>query len=85
MYYGLKQGQITPNIENKHVLKLILLVTQCSKITNIVLFLKRILHDFSASCCFLLVMSECLKVHFVALWFICVIVLRRWAIMPKSE
>ena len=67
MYYGLKQGQITPNIENKYVLKLIHLVAQCSKITNTVLFLKRILHHFPAFCCFLLVMSKCLKVHFVAL------------------
>ena len=61
MYYGLKQGQINPNIENKYVLKLIYLVAQCSKITNTVLFLKGILHHFSAFCCFLLVivrMSE---------------------------
>ena len=70
MYYGLKQGQVTPNIENKYVLKLILLVTQCSKITNTVLFIKRILQDFLAFRCFLLVMSECPKVHFVALRFI---------------
>ena len=69
MYYGLKHGQITPNIENKFVLKLIHLVAQCSKITNTVLFLKRILHHFPAFCCFLLVMSECPKVHFVALRF----------------
>ena len=40
MYYGLKQGQITPNIENKYVLKRIHLVAQCSKVTNTVLFLK---------------------------------------------
>ena len=46
MYYGLKQGQITQNIDNRYVLKLIYLVAQCSKITNIVLFLKRILHHF---------------------------------------
>ena len=70
MYYGLKQGQITPNIENKYVLKLIHLVAQYSKITNTVLFLIRILHHFSAFCCFLLVTSECPKVHFVALRFI---------------
>ena len=70
MYCGLKQGQITPNIENKYVLKLIHFVAQCPKITNTVLFLKRILNHFSASCCFLLVMSECPKVHFVALRFI---------------
>ena len=70
MYCGLKQGQITPNIENKHVLKLIRLIAQCSQITNIVLFLKRIFHHFSAFCCFLLVMSECPKVHFVASRFI---------------
>ena len=70
MYYGLKQGQITPNIENKYVLKLIHLVAQCSEVTNTVLFLKRILHDFSAFCCFLLLISECPKVHFVALRFI---------------
>ena len=63
MYFGLKQGQITPNIENKHVLKLIHLVAQCSKITNKVLFLKHILHHFSALCCILLVMSECPKVY----------------------
>ena len=70
MYYGLNQGQITPNIENKYVLKLIHLVAQCSKITNTMLFLKRILHHFPAFCCFLLEMSECPKVHFVALRFI---------------
>ena len=70
MYYGLKQGQITPNIENKYVLKFIHLVTQCSKVTNTVLFLKHIFHQFSAFCCLLLVMSECPKVHFVALRFI---------------
>ena len=46
--YGLKQGQITPNIEKIYVLKLIDWVTQCSKITNTVLFQKHILHDFSA-------------------------------------
>ena len=69
MYYGIKQGQITPNIENKYVLKLINLVAQCSKITNTVTVL-RILHHFSAFCCFLLVLSECPKVHFVALRFI---------------
>ena len=69
MYYGLKQGQITPNIENKYVLKLIHLVAQCSKVTNTVLFLKRIFYQFSAFCCSLLVMSECPKVHFVALRF----------------
>ena len=72
MYYGLKQGQITPNIENKYVLKLIHLVAQCSKITNTVLFLKHILHHFPTFCCFLLEMSECLKVHFVTLRFKCV-------------
>ena len=70
MHFGLKQGQITRNIENKYVLKLVHLVAQCSKITNTVLFLKRMLHHFSAFCCFLLVMSECPKVHFVALRFI---------------
>ena len=70
MYYGLKQGQITPNIENKYALKLIYLVAPCSKITNTVLFLKRILHHFSAFCYFVLVMSDCPKVHFVALRFI---------------
>ena len=48
MYYGLKQGQITPNIENKYVLKFIYSVVHCSKITNTVLFLKRILHHFPA-------------------------------------
>ena len=37
-----KQGQITPNIENRYVLKLIHLVAQCSKNTNTVLFLKHI-------------------------------------------
>ena len=67
MYYGLKQGQITPNIENKYVLKLIHLVAQCSKVTNTVLFLKRIFHQFSAFLLLALVMSECPKVHFVAL------------------
>ena len=46
MYYGLKQGQITPNIENKYGLKFIHLVAHCSKITNTVLFLKRILHHY---------------------------------------
>ena len=70
MYYGLKQRQITPNIENKYVLKLIHLVAQCSKVTNTVLFLKRIFHQFSAFSCLLLVMSECPKVHFVTLRFI---------------
>ena len=34
MYYGLQQGQITQNIDNRYVLKLIHLVAQCSKITN---------------------------------------------------
>ena len=48
MYYGLKQGQITPNIETKYVLKFIRLVAQCSKITHTVLFLKRMLHHFPA-------------------------------------
>ena len=67
---GLKQGQITQNIDNKYVLKLIHLVAQCSKITNTVLFLQRILHNFFAFFCFLLVMSKCPKVHFVALRFI---------------
>ena len=73
MYNELKQGQITQNIDNKHVLKLIHLVAQCSKITNTVLFIF-ITHItfFFAICCFLLVMSECPKVHFVALMFICV-------------
>ena len=70
MYFGLKQGQITQNIDNRYVLKLIHLVAQCSKITNAVLFLKSILHHFPAFFCFLLVMSECPKVHFVALRFI---------------
>ena len=70
MYYGLKQGQITPNIENKYVLKLIHLVAQSSKVTNTVLFLKRIFHQFSAFSFLLLVISECPKVHFVALRFI---------------
>ena len=69
MYYGLKQGQITQNIDNRYVLKLIYLVAQYSKVTNTVLFLKRILHHFPAFFCFLLVMSECPKVHFVALRF----------------
>ena len=41
MYYRLKQGQLTPYIENTYVLKLIHLVAQCSNITNTVLFLKR--------------------------------------------
>ena len=71
MYHGLKQGQITPNIENKYVVQLIHLVAQCSKITNTVLFLKRILNNFPTFCCILLVMSECPKVHFVALRFNC--------------
>ena len=53
MYFGIKQGQITPNIENRYALKLIQLVAQCSKIPNTVLFLKRILHHFHAFCCFL--------------------------------
>ena len=72
MYYGLKQGQISPNIENKYVLKIIHLVAQYPKITNTctVLFLIRVLHHFSAFCCFLLVMPECPKVRFVALRFI---------------
>ena len=67
MSYGLKLGQITPVIENKYVLKIIHLVAQRSKITNTVLFLKRILHLFFAFCCFLLVLLKCPKVHFVAL------------------
>ena len=70
MYNRLKQGQITPNIVNKYVLKLNHLVAQCSKIRDTVLTLKHILHHFPAFCCFLLVMSECPKVHFVALRFI---------------
>ena len=70
MNYELKQGQITPNIDYKYILKLIHLVAQCSKIINTVLFLKLILHHFSAFRCFLLVMLECPKVHFVALRFI---------------
>ena len=70
MYYGLKQGQITLNNENKYVLKPIHLVAQCSKVTNTVLFQKRIFYQFSAFCCLLLVMSKCPKVHFVALMFI---------------
>ena len=70
MYYGLKQGQITQNVDNKYVFKFIHLVAQCSKITNTMLFLLRGLHHFSAFCCFLLVMSECPKVHYVALGFI---------------
>ena len=65
MYFGLKQGQITQNIDNRYVLKLIHLVAQCSKITNIYIF-----HHFPDFCCFLLVMSECPKIHFVALRFI---------------
>ena len=70
MHFGLKQGQITQYVENKYVLKLVHLVALRSKITNTVLFLKHILHHFSAFCCFLLVMSECPKVYFVALRFI---------------
>ena len=70
VYYGLKQGQITQNFDNKYVLILIHLIAQCSKITYMVLFLQSILLHFSAFCCFLLVMSECLKVHFVVLRFI---------------
>ena len=70
MHSRLKQGQITPNIENKYVLKLIYLIAQCSNITNTVLFLKRLLHHFSAFCSFLLVILESPKVHFVALRFI---------------
>ena len=71
MFYGLNQGQITPNIENKFVLKLIRLVAQCSKITNTVLFLNVYYINFLLFCCFLLVMSECPKVHFVVLRFKC--------------
>ena len=44
----LKQGQMTSNIENEHVLKLTYSVAQCSKITNTVLFLNHIFHDFYA-------------------------------------
>ena len=76
MYYGLKQGQITQNIENKYVLKLVHLEAQSSKITNTVLFLKCILHRFSAFCCFLLSnvrMSEgtfCrVEVHIQSMYF----------------
>ena len=43
-----KKGQITPNIELNHVLILVHWVAQCSKITNTVLLLKHIFHDFSA-------------------------------------
>ena len=70
MYFGLKQGQITQNTESKYVLKLILLVAKCSKITNTVLFIKRIIFPVFFFCSFLLVMLECPKVHFVALRFI---------------
>ena len=35
MYYGLKQGQITPNIENIYVLKVIHLVALCKKFEKI--------------------------------------------------
>ena len=75
MYYGLKQGQLTPYIENKYVLRLMRLVAQCSNITNTVLhvFLKRILHHFFHILPLSLVMSECPKVHFVMLRFIYVI------------
>ena len=48
MYYELKQGQITPNIEKRYVLKHNHLVSQCSKLTNTVLLLTRILHHFFA-------------------------------------
>ena len=48
MYNGLKQRQITPNIGTKYVLKLILWVAQCSKITFTLLFLKHKNHDFVA-------------------------------------
>ena len=65
-----KQGQITPDIENNYVLKFIHLVAQCSKITNTVLFLKLKFHDLSDFGRFPLVLSECPKVHFVALRFI---------------
>ena len=37
---------MTQNIEYKYAFKLIHLVVQCSKITNTVLFLEHILHDF---------------------------------------
>ena len=56
-----KQGQITQNIDNRYVLKLIHLVAQCSKITNIVLFLKRILHHFPRF--FLLSTTDCSNVR----------------------
>ena len=50
VYYGLKQGQITPNIEHiyMYVLKLSYSIAQCSMIANTVSFLKHILHDFPA-------------------------------------
>ena len=47
VHYGLIQGQITLNNENKHVFKLIHLVAKCSKVTNTMLLLKCILHNFS--------------------------------------
>ena len=42
------QGQITPNLENKHVLKPIYFVAQCLNTRSKVLFLKHVLHNFSA-------------------------------------
>ena len=84
MYFGLNQGQITQNIDNRYVLKLIHLVAQCSKITNTVLFQKRIFHHFPDFCCFLLVMSECPKVHFVALRFIYEPQCEKWSAKKKD-
>ena len=69
MYYGLKQGQITPNIE-KECFKANSFGSPESNYSKYSAFLKRILHQFSAFCCLLPVMSECPKVHFVALRFI---------------
>ena len=71
MYYGLKQGQITQNIDNKYVLKIIHLVAQCSKISVIQSYFYNAYYIFfPAFCYFLLVIVECPKVHYVALRFI---------------
>ena len=60
MHCGLKQGKI---ILKLFLNKLIHWVAQCSKIIKTVLFLKPF---FTFFCCFILVMSECPNVGFVA-------------------
>ena len=64
IYNGPRQGQITPSIQI-NVLKLI----QLKDYNYSDIFKTFILHDFSSFCSFLLVMTECPKVHLVTLRF----------------